>query len=89
MQKGGGGNLRESIGISWTVVMVVPSSGTLTFRLRASELLRCQKGTVSWVTTVSLREVGDRPMDKADSLSEEKMARDWVTGLLEEADGQN
>lgn len=39
--------IRESIGISWTVVIVGPSSGTLTFRLLAREPLRCQKGTVS------------------------------------------
>ena len=69
--------------------MVLPSSGTLTFRRRASEPLRCQKGTVSWVTTVSLSEVGERPMDNADSLSDEKVGRDWPRGLLNEAEGQN
>src|SRR5690349_19241273 len=47
-------NLRESMAISCTVVMVFPSSGTLTLRLLANELVRCQNGTLSGRTAVSL-----------------------------------
>lgn len=69
--------------------MVLPSSGTLTFRLRASEPLLCQKGTVSLVTAVSLIEVDERPIERADSLSEEKLRRDNPTGLLDWCEGQS
>lgn len=62
----------ESMATSWTVVMVLPSSGTLTFRRLDSEPLRCQKGRDSGGKAVSLREVGERPMDRAVSLSEDR-----------------
>lgn len=63
--------------VSWTVVMVLPSSGTLTFRRLDSEPLRCQNGTLSEGTEVSLKEVGDRPIDRADNFSAE------ATGLMD------
>lgn len=69
--------------ISWTVVMVPPSSGTLTFRRLDSEPLRCQKGTLSGGTAVSLSEVGDLPIDKADSFSEEVAGFTRPTGLFD------
>lgn len=59
------------MGISWTVVMVFPSSGTLTLRLLDKEPVRCQKGReLSGGRAVSLREVGERPAERAASLSE-------------------
>jgi hypothetical protein len=65
-------NLRESIDISWTVVMVLPSSGTLTFLLRDKDPVRCQKGKLlSGSTAVSLREVDERPAERAANLSED------------------
>jgi hypothetical protein len=84
-------NLRESMAISWTVVIVEPppSSGTLTFRRLDSEPLRCQKGTVSGGTAVSLREVGERPMDRAESFSEEPVGLTRATGLFDEDEGQS
>ena len=74
---------------SCTVVIVFPSSGTLILRLRASEPLLCQKGTVSRETAVSLNDVGERPMDRAESLSEEKLRRDRPTGLLDCCEGHS
>lgn len=73
--------------ISWTVVMVLPSSGTLTFLLLDNDPLRCQNGTLSGKTAVSLSEVEDRPTDSAASLSEELLAFDSPTGLF--ADGHS
>lgn len=75
--------------VSWTVVIVLPSSGTLTFRLLESEPLRCQKGTDSCWTTVSLNEVGERPIDRAVSLSEGEFVRVNPTGLLDGCEGQS
>ena len=72
---------------SWTVVMVFPSSGTLTFLLLDSEPVRCQKGRVSGRTAVSLREVDDRPTESAASFSNEELDFDCPTGLL--AKGQS
>jgi hypothetical protein len=65
------GSLRESIAISCTVVMVFPSSGTLTFLLLDKEPVRCQKGTLSGTTAVSLSEVEERPTARAASFSVE------------------
>lgn len=62
--------------------MVLDSSGTLTFLLLDIEPARCQNGTVSGRTAVSLSDVPERPTDSAASLSE-----DDPTGLL--ADGQS
>lgn len=62
--------LRESTSISCTVVIVPESSGTLTLRLLDIEPERCQKGSVSVGTAVSLSDVAERPADKAASLSE-------------------
>lgn len=56
--------------ISCTVVMVLPSSGTLTFLRRDNDPARAQNGTLSGNTAVSLREVEDRPTERAASLSE-------------------
>lgn len=80
-------NLRESSGISWTVVMVVPSSGTLTLRLLEREPVRCQKGRLfSDRTAVSLREVGERPAARAVTLSEEEwLDFDECPGLFAES----
>jgi hypothetical protein len=75
--------LRESIAASCTVVMVLPSSGTLTLRRRANPLLRCQNGTLSGSTAVSLKEVEERPTDRAASLSEVEVFLGCPTGLLE------
>jgi hypothetical protein len=63
--------LRESIHISCTVAIVAVSSVMLTFLLLDNEPVRCQKGVLSDSTAVSLREVADRPADKAAILSEE------------------
>lgn len=76
------GHLRESTGISCTVVIVPESSGTLTFLLLDIEPERCQNGTVSVGTAVSLSDVPERPTDRAASLSDGD-----PTGLL--ADGQS
>jgi hypothetical protein len=76
-------DLRESIAASCTVVMVFPSSGTLTLRRRANPLLRCQNGTLSGSTAVSLKEVEERPTERAASLSEEEAFLSCPTGLLE------
>lgn len=81
------GMVGESTAISWTVVMVLPSSGTLIFRLLDNELARCQNGRLSDGTAVSLREVDDRPTERAASLSEEVFGLDWPTGLFD--DGQS
>jgi hypothetical protein len=62
-------SLRESIAISWTVVMVLPSSGTLTFLRLANALVRCQKGTLSGRAALSLSEVEERPTARAVILS--------------------
>jgi len=76
--------------VSWTVVIVLPSSGTLTFRRLDSEPLRCQKGTLSGGTEVSLREVGDRPIDRADSFSAEATGLIIASGALDgDVDGQS
>jgi hypothetical protein len=61
----------ESIHISCTVAIVAVSSVMLTFLLLDNEPVRCQKGVLSDRTAVSLREVADRPADKAAILSEE------------------
>ena len=61
--------------------MVPDSSGTLTFRLLDIEPARCQKGTVSGKVAVSLRDVLERPTDRAASFSDGD-----PTGLF--ADGQ-
>jgi hypothetical protein len=82
-------HLRESMAISCTVVIVPPSSGTLTFRRLDSEPLRCQKGTLSAGTAVSLSEVGERPIDRADSLSEDNVGLTSPTGLLDDGTGHN
>lgn len=50
---------------------MLPSSGTLIFRLLDRELLRCQKGTGSGKTAVSLSEVEERPIDRANCLSDD------------------
>ena len=85
--------LRESMAISWTVVIVPPSSGTLTFRRLDSEPLRCQNGTLSGGMAVSLREVGERPIDSADSLSEDKLGDKLglvgPTGLFDDGNGNS
>jgi hypothetical protein len=79
-------NLRESSGISWTVVMVVPSSGTLTLRLLDKEPVRCQKGRLfSERTAVSLREVGERPAARAATLSAEWVDFEASPGLFAES----
>lgn len=62
--------------------MVLDSSGTLTFLLLDIEPARCQNGTVSGRTAVSLSDVPERPTERAASLSD-----DDPTGLL--ADGQS
>ena len=67
---------------------MLPSSGTLIFRRLASEPLRCQNGTDSDGTAVSLSEVGERPIDRALSLSEDRVGR-GPTGLLVEGTGHN
>lgn len=77
----------ESMAISWTVVMVFPSSGTLTFLRLDNEPARCQNGTLSGKTAVSLREVEERPTARAASLSEEVFVFDSPTGLF--AKGQS
>jgi hypothetical protein len=83
-------DLRESMVPSWTVVIVLPSSGTLTFLRLDNDPLRCQNGTVSWGMAVSLREVGERPMDNAVSLSEVKAKLGISpTGLFEDGTGHN
>jgi hypothetical protein len=53
--------------------MVFPSSGTLTLRRLANEPERCQKGTLSGRTAVSLSEVDDRPTERAASLSKDEL----------------
>lgn len=53
--------------------MVLPSSGTLTFRRLANALVRCQNGTLSGSTAVSLNEVEERPTDRAESLSNDEL----------------
>lgn len=75
--------------VSCTVVIVLPSSGTLTFRLLESEPLRCQKGTVSDWTAVSLNEVEERPTERAESLSEDSLGRASPTGLFDVCEGQS
>lgn len=78
--------------ISWTVVIVLPNSGTLTFRRLDSEPLRCQNGRFSRGTAVSLSEVGDRPIDRADNLSSDADEADGLimpTGLLDGGTGHN
>jgi hypothetical protein len=82
-------NVRESMAISCTVVMVLLSSGTLTFRLRESEPLRCQKGTLSGWAALSLIDVEERVTARAESLSEEWLGRTSPTGLFDIADGQS
>ena len=74
--------LRESMHISCTVVIVAVSSVMLTFLLLDNEPVRCQKGVLSDNTAVSLREVADRPADRAAILSE-----GFPMGLL--AEGQS
>lgn len=61
--------------------MVLPSSGTLTFRRLANELVRCQNGTLSDNTAVSLSEVEERPTARAASLSKDELDFDPPTGL--------
>lgn len=61
--------------------MVLESSGTLIFLLLDIEPARCQNGTDSGRTAVSLSDVPERLTDSAASLSE-----DSPVGLL--ADGQ-
>lgn len=71
--------------------MVPPSSGTLIFRRLDSEPLRCQKGTDSSGTAVSLSEVGERPMDSAVSLSEDRFVLVDIedgTGVLDEVENE-
>lgn len=76
--------------VSWTVAMVLPSSGTLTFRRLDSEPLRCQKGRLSGGTEVSLREVDDRPIDRAVSFSAEATGLMEAVGFLDgDDDGQS
>lgn len=68
--------------------MVFPSSGTLTFLLLDKDPVRCQKGKLlSGNTAVSLREVAERPAERAASLSEDSGCFGSPTGLL--ADGQS
>lgn len=69
--------------ISCTVVMVFPSSGTLTLRRLANALVRCQKGTLSGRTAVSLSEVDERPTERAAILSAEAVFLGTPTGLLD------
>lgn len=79
-------DLRESRGISWTVVMVLPSSGTLTLRLRDREPVRCQKGRLfSERRAVSLSEVGERPAARAVTLSAEWLVFEPRAGLFAES----
>jgi hypothetical protein len=61
--------------------MVLPSSGTLTLRLLANEPVRCQNGTVSGNTAVSLSEVEERPTARAASLSKDELSFVPPTGL--------
>lgn len=68
------------------VLFVPPSSGTLIFRRLASELPRCQNGTESGLAAVSLSEVGERPIERAVSLSADNVGRIRPTGLLDAAD---
>jgi hypothetical protein len=67
--------------------MVFPSSGTLTLRRLANALERCQNGTLSGNTAVSLSEVEERPTERAAILSKEELFLTWPTGLLD--DGQS
>lgn len=60
-----------------------PSSGTLTLRLLANEPVRCQNGTLSGRTAVSLSEVEDRPAERAASLSKDELNFAMPTGLLD------
>jgi hypothetical protein len=53
--------------------MVFPSSGTLTLRRLANALERCQNGTLSGNTAVSLSEVEERPTERAEILSKEEL----------------
>lgn len=62
--------------------MVLESSEILTFLLLDIEPARCQNGTDSGRTAVSLSDVPERPTDRAASLSDDSPA-----GLL--ADGQS
>jgi hypothetical protein len=68
--------------------MVFPSSGTLTLRRRANALVRCQNGTLSGKTAVSLNEVEERPTERAAILSEEGLFLDSPTGLLDDEDDE-
>jgi hypothetical protein len=86
------GMVGESMAVSWTVAMVPfvpPSSGTLILRRLASELPRCQNGTASGLAAVSLSEVGERPIERAVSLSEDSVGRTRPIGLLDADDGQS
>lgn len=60
-----------------------PSSGTLTLRRLANEPVRCQNGTLSGNTAVSLSEVEERPTERAASLSKDEFDFDIPTGLLD------
>jgi hypothetical protein len=53
--------------------MVFPSSGTLTLRRLANALVRCQNGTLSGNTAVSLNEVEERPTERAAVLSKDEL----------------
>lgn len=78
----------ESMDISCTVVIVLPSSGTLTFLLLDKDPVRCQKGRLlSGSTAVSLRDVEDRPAERAANLSEDWFGLDNPIGLF--AEGQS
>jgi hypothetical protein len=62
---------------------VFPSSGTLTLRRRASEPVRCQNGTLSGRTAVSLREVEERATERAAILSKDGLDFWCPRGLLD------
>ena len=85
MRRGGlPGIVGESIAISWTVVIVLPSSGTLTFIRLDKEPVHCQNSILSGNTAVSLSEVGDRPTDRAASLSVDELNFVVPSGLLDD-----
>ncbi len=70
------------MGISCTVAMVFPSSGTLIFRLLARLVPRCQNGALSGRMAVSLSEVEDRATERAASFSDEVLGLEYPTGLF-------
>lgn len=70
------------------MVIVLPNSGTLIFLRLDNEPPLCQNGMFSGLTAVSLKDVGERPMDSAIDLSDNINGLARPTGLLE-ADGQS